>query len=475
MADASGQEQYGDYSIIFAWIAVLNIIFTYGFETAFFRFSNKDGIKKQTLYDTAFGSIIISTVIFCSMIWLFRAPITHFFKLGDHIDYITGCMWILGLDTLAAIPFARLRQEERPRKYAFIKVFGIVVNIVFIIVMMVYARKWVDAHPGSFFSTWYQKQNRLGFVIYGNVLENLVVIIALAKEIKAFHFRIDKRLWKQMILYSSPMVIIGLAGMINDVMDRQFLSWLLPFDIADNKRLVAIYSANYRLAIFITIFIQAFKMAAEPFFFNQSREKAAPVLYARIMKWLVITLCVAFLFTTLYLDIIKYIIDESYRSGLGVVPILVLANVFLGIYYNLSIWYKLSDKMHIGMLITLFGAVVTFIGNYFFIPKWGYYASAWTTLICYVSMVIVTYLVGQRYFPVPYPVKKITAYLVCALLLFFIQWFVGYLTANLGEYLQIAIRMVTGSVLMGLFLILVLAVERKELKGMPLIGKFIRK
>ena len=263
------------------------------------------------------------------------------------------------------------------------------------------------------------------------------------------------------------MILIGIAAMINEVMDRQMLTMFLPLPEADAKRIVGIYAANYKLAIFVTLFIQAFKLAAEPFFFDQSRDKNAPQLYARVMKWFVITMALAFLFTALYLDIWKYFIGSSYRSGLGIVPILLAANICLGIYYNLSIWYKLTDKMQMGLYITLFGAAITLVGNYLFIPQWGMYAAAWATFACYFAMMVTAYLLGQQYYPVPYNVKKIAAYLVAMLLLFFAQTGVKMLTET------IAIRLVTATIFMGLFLLLILKAESKELKGMPFIGKLI--
>jgi O-antigen/teichoic acid export membrane protein len=272
------------------------------------------------------------------------------------------------------------------------------------------------------------------------------------------------------------MLIIGLAGMVNEVMDRQFLDKLLPYGDAANKRIVAIYSANYKLAIFITLFIQAFKMAAEPFFFSQAKEKNAPVMYARVMKWFVITLALAFLFSALYIDIWKVTIiqGKSYRSGVGVVPILLMANIFLGIYYNLSVWYKLTDRMAMGIYITIIGAAITFVGNYFFIPAWGMYASAWATFVCYFVMMILAYFMGQKYFPIPYPVKKILSYLTVMLIFFFIKSGIDYLTSGLNYPLQLSLRVITASALMVLYLRLIVKVERVELKTMPFIGKYIK-
>ncbi len=477
LSDNQGMVDYGGMNVLYAWMAAANIIFTYGLETAYFRFSNQADIDRRSLFRTAFGSLLISTTILCLVLILVRHPIQRFFEIDNHPEYISWCALIIGLDTLAAIPFAKLRQENRPKKYAFVKLSGILINIFFIVFFLVYLPKWTTAHPGNGLAQWLQGKTRLGFILLANLLQSGFVLLVLFPEWKGFRFSIDKALWKKMVGYSLPMVIIGLAGMINEVMDREFLDKLLPFSNDVNKKIVAIYGANYRLAIFISLFIQAFRMAAEPFFFNQAKEKNAPVLYARIMKWFVITMAVAFLFTALYLDVWKVVIirSESYRSGIGVVPILLLANVCLGIYYNLSVWYKLTDRMWMGIYITVAGAAITFIGNYGFIPKWGMYASAWSTLVCYFSMMLMAYFMGQKYFPVPYPVKKILAYLTVMLIFFFFKAGVDALTAGIHQsWLQLGIRVIVASGLMLLYLLLIVKVEKTELKAMPFIGKYIK-
>ncbi len=215
-------------------------------------------------------------------------------------------------------------------------------------------------------------------------------------------------------------------------------------------------------------------MAAEPFFFNQAKDKNAPAVYAKVLKWFVVTLCVAFLFTALYLDVWTHLIGKAYRSGIGIVPVLLFANICLGIYYNISVWYKITDRMRMGLYITLMGAIITFIGNYVFIPHWGMYAAAWTTCICYATMVVVTYFVGKRYYPVPYPVKKILTYITVMLLLFFLKVGIDHATKGLTHFPQFTIRVISATGLMALFLALVLNVEKAELKGMPVIGKYLK-
>jgi len=474
MQDARGVQDYGDYSLLYSWIAVLNIIFTYGFETGFFRFSNKEGIDKHKLFNTAFGSLIVSSIALVVLLSLFRMPINDFLNLNGHPEYIVWCLVLIGLDAVSTIPFARLRQENRPKKYAFVKISGIVINILFTLLFLVFIPRYAAAHPGASITHWYNSHSRVGLLILANLFQNLFVFLILFREWKAFRFHIDKALWKQVFAFSSPMIIIGLAGMVNEVMDRQMLAKFLPLPEPNVKRLVGIYSANYKLAIFITLFIQAFKMAAEPFFFNQARDKNAPQTYAKVLKWFVVTLCVAFLFTALYLDVWIHLIGRAYRSGVGIVPVLLFANICLGIYYNISVWYKITDRMRMGLYITLMGAVITFAGNILFIPKWGMYAAAWTTMTCYATMVVVTYFVGRKYYPVPYPVKKILTYLTIMLLLFGAKTGVDSITAGWSHASRFGVRVTSATVLMGFFLLLVARVERAELKGMPVIGKYLK-
>ena len=356
----AGQAEYGDYSVLMAAIAFVNVIYTYGMETAYFRFS-LPGNNRERLFQTTFSSLYVSTILFSLLFILFRQKIDIFLGLNGHPEYITCCVLIIAIDTMAAIPFARLRQEERPRKYAFTKVAGIFVNILLTLFFIYYSPHYIAAHPDGAYAHWYSQYNNTGFLLLANLVQNIVTFLLLWKEWKSFRFGFDIQLWKKIMVYTSPMIIVGLGGMVNETMDRIMLRKLLPASEEIAKAAVGIYSANYKLAIFITLFIQAFKMSAEPFFFSQSADKNAPKTYARVMKWFVITLCLAFLFTALYIDVWKHFIPKSYWGGLGVVPILLSANLALGIYYNLSVWYKIVDKMYLGMFITLIGAVITHV------------------------------------------------------------------------------------------------------------------
>ncbi len=463
----SGMIDYGNFSMVYACMSFVNIVYTYGLETAYFRFA-ASGTDKDKLFQTTFTSLMLSSLVFSLVIIYFRQPISDFIGLGTHSEYIVWCVLIIVFDTLAAIPYARLRQEGRPRKYAFTRVAGIIVNIVLTVFLIAYCPRSVAANPGSAFAQWYAGYTPLGFLIMANLGQAIVTFLLLYREWLDYRFQVDKELWKKIIVYCWPMVIVGMGGMVNETMDRLMLPKLLPGSEEMQKTAVGIYAANYKIAIFITLFIQAFRMSAEPFFFSQSANKNAPETYARVMKWFVITLCVAFLFTALYIDLWQYFVGPHYRSGLGVVPILLAANVALGIYYNLSVWYKITDRMNMGMLITLVGAAITVALNFAFIPAFGMYACAWATLAAYSAMMVLSYFMGQRHFPVPYPVGKLLGYIGVMLVLFFIQKGAMHITGNL------MIRLSSATLLMFTFLGLVIKTEKKELVSLPLIGKYIK-
>jgi len=458
---------YGDFSVLYACISFVNVIYTYGMETAFFRFAAK-GADKQKLFQTTFTSLFFSTVILSALIISKSASICTYFSLGNHPEYITWCVLIVAIDTMAAIPFAKLRQEGRPKVYAFTRIAGILVNIFLTVYFIQYSPSHVAENPSTRYAEWYNSNTNVGFLLLANLAASAITFLLLAGEWITWRMKFNFKLWVQMFVYSAPMIVVGLGGMVNETIDRIMLRKLSPLGEEAAKMAVGDYSANYKIAIFITLFIQAFKMSAEPFFFNQAADKNAPKTYARVMKWFVITLCFAFLFTGLFLDIWKHFVGPAYKAGLGVVPILLAANIALGIYYNLSVWYKITNKMYMGMFITLVGAALTLVINFTFIPKYGMYACAWATLAAYASMMVLSYVLGQKYYKVPYATKKLVSYMAVMMLLFFGEQLVKHFTDALF------IRLIAGVFFMNLFIRLVYKVEKKELARLPVIGKYIK-
>ena len=451
---------YGEQAIVYSFIPFLNVIVTHGMETAYFRFGSKDNEEK--IYHTSSFSMIIITglVVACLLIW--GGPIANLLQINLHPEYIKLVASVVALDALTTIPFSRLRLEGRPKKYAFIKVGGILINIFATYALISLLPTYAEANPTSLVAGLYVKGFEVGYILIANVLQNIFVLLLLQKEIRSLRFNIDLKLWSQMMVYALPLILVGFGGMINETMDRIMIGWWANGGSEEaNKSLVGIYSACYKLAILITISIQAFRMGAEPFFFKQAQSDNAQKTYARVMKFFVITLCIMFLGVVLFLDIWKeFIRNPKMYEGLRVVPILLIANMFLGVYYNLSIWYKLSNKTMTGAWITLLGALITLIINYIAIPHFSYMASAWATFFCYGTMMVVSYQWGQRVYPIPYATKKLIAYFVICLMLFGINNLVHMVSSNQPfNYLFATILLV-------LFIVFVARIEKKELKNL---------
>ncbi len=460
---------YGDMSIMYAAIPFLNVIFTYGIETAYFRFSGKEEYKKD-IYSTATISILCSTFLLTSILLFSRSSLAHILRLDDHPELITYSALIIAFDTLSTLPFAKLRQEQRPRKYALIRIATILFQIALTYFLLSVCPRLAKESPNGFIGTFYKPDYGVGYVIIANVFSSLFSLFLLYKEFFSFQFKFNKRVWIAMMIYTSPLIIAGFGGMINETFDRIMLSWLAPVaNITAAKNEVAIYSGCYKLSILITLFIQAFRMGAEPFFFKQAEGQNPQKVYARVMKFFVITITIMFLVVSMYLNIWKYFLTKPiYWTGLKVVPILLLANMFLGIYYNLSIWYKLTHKTISGAYITIIGAVITLIINYIFIPFFGYTACAWATFFCYGSMMVISFLWGQKAYPIPYAWKKLCAYIIIVVLLYFIhEGIIYFFSGNVVNF-------VTATLLLMFYLWFIMNVERKEFVKLPVIGKYIK-
>lgn len=461
---------YGEMTLVYAAIPFMNVLFTYGMETTFFRFSNKDG-NEQKVYDTGSLSLIFTTLLFTVALLMFKTPLAAVLRLDDHPQFITWTAYIIALDALCTLPFAKLRNDNRPRKYAFIRLAGILVNIAAVVFFYSILPGLAHNHPHSFIARWYDPTLGAGYVIIANIIMSGLNFIMLLPEFLSIRIKWDNRLWSQMMLYSLPIMIAGFGGMINETFDRVMLGWWGPGNEHAQKVQVGIYGACYKLSLLITLFIQAFRLGAEPFFFQQAREEGegAKHTYARVMKFFVITVCSMFLFVTLYLDFWKHFISKPiYWQGLKVVPILLVANMCLGVYYNLSIWYKLSNSTRAGATITIIGAVITLIINYLFIPHFSYMACAWATFSCYASMMLISYFWGQARYPVPYAVKRMLGYFAVMMALYAAQLGLNMLSTHIWMHFA------TGTALMLAFLFFIIKAESKELKALPVVGKYIR-
>jgi len=422
--------EYGTVNVFYSYASLLMVILTYGMETAFFRYNEQEK-DKEKVFSTGMISLLVSSVLFLLVVSVYAGPVAKLIDYADHKEYVIWFGWILALDAISSIPFARLRTQNKARRFAAIKMAGIIINIglnLFFILLCPYLLKHTDNSPTSQFITFiFRTDWGIEYIFISNLIASSVVLLLLFPDIAATKFKLYPDLWKKMLLYAFPLLFAGMAGIINETFDRLLLRYLLPKDVASYQ--VGIYAACYKISILMTIFIQAYRYAAEPFFFAQAKEKDAKVVYARIMDYFIITVSLIFLVTMLYLDdfILPVLVGNKYWAGRGVIPVLMLANLFLGVYYNLSIWYKLINKTIWGAWISVIGAAITLILNFWWIPLssdhiiYGYYGSAWATFLCYGSMMVISFLLGQKYFPVKYNLLKFCGYLGLALLLYFIS------------------------------------------------------
>lgn len=456
-----------DLTQVYAIIPFLNILFTYGVETAYFRYSQDR--EREKLYSTLSLSVFFTTVILTIVLLLSKNVIAGAAGLENHPEYLVWMCWIIFFDTLATLPFAKLRQENRPRMYAFVRVAGIVMNIFVVILFMGILPAYLQKHPGSFLNNIFSGNIGIGYYLIGNVCGSIFTFLLLFREFKQVRFSFDGKLWKEVMNYSYPLIIVGLGGMINDMLSRLVYQHVVHLPEAEAKHQLGVFANIYRLAVLITIMIQAFRMAAEPFFFNRSKDENAQKTYARVMKFFVIACCFMYLLIGLYLDVLKWIItlrSKSWGEGMYVVLILALGNIFLGIYYNLSIWYKLTNKNLYGAVITIGGAVITVLLNIILIPKYHYLGAAIATFCCYLFMMLTSYMLGQKYYPVPYAKKKLVAYLVLTVLVVLLH------RGMLMLYPPLWFSIVTGTALLVLFLLFVAKIEKKEFQKFPVIGKY---
>jgi O-antigen/teichoic acid export membrane protein len=413
-----------EFSVIpelFAYTAFFNVLLTYGMETAFFYFSRK--YERQKVFNTALTSLSITTSVF---VFIFLLNLNYFsnqLRLFNHSNYILWMILIIATDTICAIPFASMRAEGQAKKFALIKTLNIVINVLLNLFFFVVCKSAYDKGSDSIFANFYNPQIGIGYAFLCNLIANAIMLLFLSPYFLKFRFQFDTSLFKEMIKYSAPLLIVGMAGMVNETFDRIILKQVLPVGVGEFQN--GVYGANYRLAMLMTIFVQAFRFGAEPFFFKNEADKDSNKNKAIILKYFVIACTLIFIVTYANLPWIKRIfMPETYWSGLKAVPILLLANLFLGVYYNLSIWFRLSNKTIYGAIITLIGAAITIVINLVFIPKYGYMACAWATFITYGIMVVICYLLGQKYYPINYNLRAITFFFLLGIIIFIALYFV---------------------------------------------------
>ena len=396
------KSEYGQITELYAYVAILLVLLTYGMETAFFRYANKNG-NANSVYNTALTSILATALLFLVIVFFFLSDISSAIRYSGHNEYILMIAIIVAIDAFTALPFAWLRFKENAKRFSIIRIVSVSINISFNILFLVALPKWFPEQTGSLH--FFDEGNKIIFVFVANLIGSLSTVFMLWKELRIFKISIDKPLLKKLLDYGLPVLIIGLAGMINEVADKILLKYYLPNPETAIEQ-IGVYGASYKLAILMMLFIQMFRYAAEPFFFAEEKKKDAKKNYAKVMDWFVIFTLFIFLSVTLYLDVFKYFIGPEFWAGLAIVPIVLAAKLFLGVFYNLSVWYKLTNKTLYGAAIAVFGAGLTIALNIIFIPKYGYIASAWANFACYFSMMLISWIWGRWVYKVNYNLKR---------------------------------------------------------------------
>ncbi|MGV3540541.1 MAG: lipopolysaccharide biosynthesis protein [Rufibacter sp.] len=414
-------EEYSVVAKLYAFVAFLNIVYTYGMETAFFRFANKPDADRKALYNQVQSLVLTSSLILSGIFIVFAGNIAAWLDYPGQERYIIWLSITLAVDAVVAIPFARLRLENKAMKFASIRIVNILLvvagNLFFLLLCRdIYLGKYLPELKGVV-SAIYNPEIGVGYIFLVNMVANLLFIPMLWREFIDFKFVLKLGNMWPMVVYALPILFMGLAGTTNEMLSRLMLEDWLPENFyldMSNEAALGVFAANYKLAMLMSLMIQAFRYAAEPFFFSQAQDKNSPQTFAMVMRWFVIILALAYLGISVNLDLLQFVFREEFRAGVAVVPVLLLAYLFNGVYYNLTVWFKLTDRTQYGTYITVFGAVVTIAANFLLIPVIGYMGSAVAALLCYLAMAVVCYVIGQKYFPVPYPIKAIFGYLLLA-------------------------------------------------------------
>lgn len=411
------REQFGVVTEMYAYVAFLVVILTYGMETAFFRFSTKTGRPAQ-VYATILLSVISTSAMFIFMATLFSVPLGNLLGYPNHTEYIIWFAIIVGLDAISAIPMARLRQELKARRFMIVSLANVFVNIGLNLFFLVYCKGHYNEHGEAsnwLVQTFYSPEIGVGYVFISNLVASIVKLLLLSPQIVSIRIQYDTALMRAMLRYALPLMILGLAGIVNETIDRVLLKHLLNLPESEALAELGVYGACYKVAIIMSLAIQAYRYAAEPFFFNQEKSSDAKQTYATLMRYFVILAGLMFLGIMVFIDVVMLFVGEEFREGQRVVPILLMAYVCYGIVFNLSFWFKLSERTNWGAVISLVGAAITIALNVWLIPIMGYMGSAWATLASYGAMVLLSFALGQRYYPIPYDLPRILGYLALAL------------------------------------------------------------
>ena len=438
---------YGVVTNIYAWVALILVLLTCGMETGFFRFANKGQDDPMRVYSTTLLSVSIGSLVFVALGLLFLEPIAGWLEYGEHPWYIGMMMIVVAMDAIQSIPFAYLRYKKRPIKFAALKLLFIFLNIAL-----------------NLFYYVILEGNDVGYAFLFNLVCTSVVMVCMIPELRGFTYVLDKELLKRMLRYSLPLVILGVAGILNQVADKIIFPFVYP-DEAEATIQLGIYGAASKIAMIMAMFTQAFRFAYEPFVFGKSKEKDSREMYAQAMKFFIIFTLLAFLAVIFYLDILRHVIGRDYWDGLRVVPIVMAAEIFMGIYFNLSFWYKLIDETRWGAYFSLTGCIILILMNIFLVPKYGYIACAWAGFTGYGVAMLLSYFVGQKKYPIQYDLKAIGMYVLLAAVL--------YVAAEYVSIDNIYLRMAYRTVLLLLFIAYVVKRDL-PLNQIPILNKLLK-
>lgn len=454
--------EYGVITELFAYMAFLLVILTYGMETAFFRFAQKEPDPKR-VFSTSAVSLFVTSVLFVFLVVIFNQPIADLIKYSNNPEYITMFSVIVALDAFTAIPFAYLRHKNKALRFSIIKIINVFVNVGLNFFFLWLAPKMLAGNADSWVKLVYDPTIGVGYAFIANLVSSGITLILLLPDLFSVKPIVDKDLLRRMLRYAFPLLIVGVAGMVNEVADKIIFKYLLivptgePVPEAYAMGELGVYGAAYKLSVLMTLFIQMFRYAAEPFFFAQKKEDNAKQVYADVMKYFILFGLIIFLGVTLFADVVKYFIGPDYWAGLFILPIVLLANLLLGITFNLSIWYKLNDMTRFGAYIALAGAAVTILMNVLLVPRFSYFGSALGHLSAYILMVILSYYWGQKYYRIEYQLGRIGFYTVLTLAVFLIGY---YLPVE-----SLVLKLGINSALFFFFLFIIYFKERREFKA----------
>lgn len=412
--------QYGIITELYAYIVFLLVILTYGLETGFFKFADKNN-NINDVYKTTLISLFITSTLFIVIVILNQHNIAKVLEYQSNTEYIRWITYIVAIDAFSSIPFAKLRLLNKVYRYSFIRIVEIVVNILANWFFLYICPKY-DNNNIIFINYLYNPDIGVGYVFLSNLISSIVKLVLLIPYFFVNKGKLDIILLKNILKYSYPLLIAGLAGTINEALDRILLKHILKENALSQ---LGIYGANYKLAVLMTLFVQMFRYAAEPFFFNKKDEKNAKEIYAEIMNYFVFTGMSIFMIVMIFMDYFVLFIGKDFREGENIVPVILLANLFMGIFYNLSIWYKLTGQTKFGAIFVISGALITIFVNLTFIPIFGFYASAWGHLFSYLIMVLICYYYGNKHYFIPYKKSRLLLLIIVPLVLLFLRNYIN--------------------------------------------------